>query len=301
MINQICNTSNVNEMFSRAMQKRMEMMLLNADRLFSIGWLRKQVWQELINCTKEKPATEYGIYKFVLQKSNERLFMWQFLSVCYKSLDDIKRIIENAYDDKSAIEELLEERDDLIREFAFMPLSRTWENVKNDKESWCKFASRIPFGEVSKQDEISHFFYILDRIGIITDIVCRRAHEYELTVDYSFLDGYERQKRRGQLNDELLVKAFEEWASFLNSQSAWTVAFCVLRDEFGYTNASQFERDLAQLKFNKMLPDCPSGTISKTLSNNKYMTRPITKWPVDKKYTKSAQTLKSIIKKLLES
>ena len=45
--------------FSPIMQHRMNAMLKNADRLFSIGWLRKRLWKELGCRISEIPATEY--------------------------------------------------------------------------------------------------------------------------------------------------------------------------------------------------------------------------------------------------
>lgn len=285
--------------FSMAMQRRMEMMLQNANTLFSLGWLRKRLWKELGSRIGEVPATEYGNYARVLQGSYESRFTWGFLSVCQKSVADIKRIIENAYETHDPLEELLEEREELIREFARIPLSKTWECVKDDDQSWRNFARRLPLNDTNRKEDIAHFFEILDRISIITDIVCHRAHEYGLDVDYSSIADYDLEQRRRALTDDVLARVIEAVSYHLSSYSAWTVVYCVLRDDYGYQNQSQFERDVVKLPFRKKMKDCPEGTISKTMSNNDFLYRPINKWPPDSKFTKFANDLRAAIQEEL--
>ena len=281
--------------FSKAMQRRMDMMLQNADSLFSLGWLRKRLWKDFAIRVGKVPATENGDYASVLQGSYESRFIWEFLSVYKKSVADLKRIIENAYDTQDPLQELLEEREELIREFARMSLSKTWECVKDDDLSWRNFARRMPLNDSSRKADVARFFEMLDRISIITDIVCHRAHEYGLDVDYSSMEDYDLEQRRKALTDEVLVRAIESVSYHLASYSAWTVVYCVLRDDYGYQNQSQFERDVVALPFRKKMKDCPEGTISRTLSNNDYLYLPINKWPPDSKFTKFANDLRAAI------
>lgn len=289
------NAQQNSDIFSMAMQRRMDMMLQNANTLFSLGWLRKRLWKEFCSRIGEVPATEYYNYAHVLQGSYESRFMWEFLSVCQKSVADIRRIIENAYEDSDPLEELLEEREELIREFARMSLSKTWECVKDDDQSWRNFARRLPLNDPSRKDDISHFFKILDSISIITDIVCHRANEYGLDVDYSSMEDYDLEQRRKALTDEVLARAIEAVSYHLVSYSAWVVVYCVLRDDYGYQNQSQFERDVVALPFKKKMKDCPEGTVSKTMSNNDYLYLSIDKWPPDSKFTKFAGDLRTAI------
>lgn len=289
-------TQRNSDIFSYAMQRRMDMMLQNADQLFSLGWLRKRLWKEWSRRIQEEPATEYGNYSHVLQGSFESSFMWEFLSVCQKSLASIKRILGNAYERQDPLGELLEEREELIREFARMPLSKTWEYVKDDDLSWRNFARRLPLNDPSRKEDISHFFEMLDRISVITDIVCHRASEYGLEVDYSSMGDYEIEQRRAELTDEVLVKAIEAVSYHFSSQSAWAAVYGVLRDDYDYQNKSQFERDVAALPFKKKVMDCPKDTISKTMRNNDYLYSPIEKWPADSKFTKFANDLRAAIK-----
>lgn len=289
------NTRHDSDMFSLAMQRRMDMMLQNANKLFSLGWLRKRLWKEFVNLIGETPATEYGNYSRVLLGGYERRFMWEYLSVCQKSISDLKRILENAYDDTDPLKELLEEREELIREFARMPLSKTWECVKNDNHSWRNFARRLPFADFSRKEDITRFFLILDRISVITDILCRKAKEYGLEVDYSLLDTYDVQEQRKQISDEVLIEALKSVGSFLTTDSTWTAVYCVLRDDYGIQNQSQFERDVQKFGLKK-LAKCPDGTVSRTIANNVYLSLSIEDWPSDKKFTKLAAALREAIK-----
>lgn len=290
------NVQSGSDIFSQAMQRRMDMMLQNANTLFSLGWLRKRLWNELGSRISEVPATEFYNYSRVLQGSYESRFMWEFLSACQKSLSDIKRIIDNAYDGNDPIDELMEDREELIREFARMPLSKTWECVKDDDQSWRNFARRMPLNGPGKRQGVARFFETLDRISIITDIACRRADEYGLDVDYSSMETDDLEQRRARLTDEVLVRAIESVSYHLVSYSAWVVVYCVLRDDYGYQNQSQFERDVIQLPFKKRLKDCPEGTVSKTMSNHNYLYSPIDKWPPDSKFTKFACDLRAAVK-----
>lgn len=292
-------TSQPTESFSRAMQRRMEMMLQDANRLFSLGWLRKQLWKKLTGYINDEPANEFGDYRKILMGTPESRFAWEFLSVYRKSLPDIRKKIENAFEGTNPLEELLEEREELIMEFARMSLSKAWEKVGDDILSWRNFAHRMPFDDVSRKDEIPRFFEIIDRISVITDIACGHAKAYGLEVDRSCMKGYNAIQLRVKLTDELLVQAIEKWSVYLNTQSAWAVVYCVLRDDFGYTNVAQFERDIVQLPFNKKLPDCPKDTVSKTLSNNPYMRKAISAWPPDKGFTKAAQALRDALEQVL--
>ena len=220
-----------NEYYSRAMQHRAEKMLHDANTLFSLGWLRKYLWRELKGITRVIEPTEYRNYSYVLQGDNEKKFMWQFLSVCLKSVEEVKKVIDNAYDTQAPIMELVEERDELIRDFASMPLSRSWENVKKDAQSWRNFANRLPFDDPGRKEEIANFFEVLDHISVITDIICKRADEYELEVDYSAIEDYDNEKKSKELTDDILTKAIESVSHLMNSQSAWAAIFCVLRDD----------------------------------------------------------------------
>lgn len=82
------------------------------------------------------------------------------------------------------------------------------------------------------------------------------------------------------LDTERLGYAVEEVQAGFWGQSSWAVVFCVCRDLFGGTNnASQFERDVQALaKKHQFSFKCPKGTVSRTISDNPYMQKPVDKW-----------------------
>ena len=286
--------------FSQPMQRRMEKMQRDADRLFSIGWLRKRLWRELTSIVQTTTATEYADYRSVLRGTYEMRFAWEFLSVCQKSLSQVKRVLENAYDDTDPLQELMIEREKLIFEFASLSqLSSSWECVKDDDDSWRKFARRMPLGDQMKQADITAFFELLDRIALMTDILCGRAAKYGLEVDYSNLEKYKAGERKAKLTDEIIIHAVEDCAAHLHNQSDWTAVHCVLRDDHGMMYASEFEREIAEWKFSKNLPACPEGTITKTQSNHTQLRKPINNWPEKNKFKKIALAFRECLNKRL--
>ena len=290
-------TPQYTEQFSRSMQRRMEMMLQNADQLFSLGWLRKRLWKQLSMNINDVAASEYGNYSYILRGSYDNCFIEEFLHAYRQSLPDIKKRIEYAFEDTNPLEELLVEREELIRDFARMHLSRAWEYVKDDDQSWRIFARRMPLNDPKQKDDVAHFFATLDHICVITDIVCGHAMEYGLKVDYSCMQDHIKESHQAKMNDEVLARAIESVSYHLSSQSAWAVVYCVLRDDYGYMNQRQFERDVLTLPFSKTMKECPDGTVSKTLSNNSYMQRSVDHWPADKKFSKFAHALRTAIDK----
>lgn len=286
------------EFLTSAMQNRIEMMLENADQLFSLGWLRKRLWKEFQEAVKNMPATEYGDYRKLLQGSMAGRFMMKYLSTYKYSFNSIKRAVDNAYNGIDVLKELEKEREDLIQEFACMQQSRTWEQVNKKDDSWLKFARRMPLDNDNLEHENNRFFQLLDRISIITDILRGDDEEYGLTIDY---DGYTptNYKKKKELTDELLFEAIEKCSVHIISKSSWAAVFGVLRDDYGYDNATQFERELSRMKFTKNLPDCPAGTISKTFSNNDYLKNEIEAW-YEGKFSDLAAAFRKAIKEVLK-
>ena len=286
--------------FSGGMERRVKKMQEDADRLFSIGWLRKRLWKEFRSSIQEVPAEEYHDYAHVLQGSFDSCFMWGFLSVCQKSLGEVKRIIENAYEGSNPLDELMGIREKLISEFACNRFSETWHEVKDDDLSWRKFARRLPFDKADKKEDIARFLETLDLISVITDIVCEHAKEYGLTVDYNMMKEYKLKQRRKALTDDVLAKAIETTSYHLSTKSAWVVVYCVLCYDYHYElNQTQFELFVRKLPFEKKLKDCPEGTISRTMSNHDFLGKPIDKWPPENKFTIFAKDLKMAIESAL--
>lgn len=289
------NNRQQNPYYSETIRHRLEFMRQNADKLFSLGWLRKQLWKELCVRLPELEATEYGDYAQQLHGNPEIRFILEFLSVYKKSLPEIRTIIGNPYDTKAPIIDLLEKREVFIEEFAHIPFSDGWECVKNDNQSWRSFVRRL---YTKAQEDMTHFFEVLDMISIITDIVCERASEYGLNVDYSPLKDYDLEQRKKALTDEVLARAIEAVRAHINSKSMWASVYCVMRDDYGNNVMKQFEDDMMKLPFKEDL-QCSEGTISRTMSNHKFLRMPIEKWPPQNKFTKLAKKIREAIEEEL--
>ena len=79
----------------------------------------------------------------------------------------------------------------------------------------------------------------------------------------------------GTVPSESVVKqALSKCGPYIWGNAAYTVAFCVCRDEYGWQdNASYFERQMEQ----QGIP-LPQGTINATMSRNPYMKLKTDKW-----------------------
>lgn len=82
------------------------------------------------------------------------------------------------------------------------------------------------------------------------------------------------------LSMERVATSVEEVQQCFWAQSSWAVVFCVCRDKFGATtNVSKFERDVQEVANNHCFNyKCPTGTISRTITNNAYMNKHVDKW-----------------------
>ena len=278
------------ELFSRGMQQRVALLQRDADRLFSLAWLRRRLWTELKASIESVGDPAYGGVHQSLRGSFEGRFAWLFFSECQSSLRDVRNRLENSFDGFDPLEDLRRERDELIATFAQMPQSRDWERVRDDEASWHTFARRLPLKNGDPEGPLRVFFHTLDHISLITDVLNGHAADYGLKVDYSVQA--EEAAMRPSLTDALLAKAIDAWAAQMVTQSAWAVVYCVVRDFYGYDKAmSQFERDASQLPLTKQVPRCPKETVGKTINNNRYMEEHIDAWPVNEKFTPAAHAL----------
>lgn len=278
------------ELFSRGMQQHVALLQRDADRLFSLAWLRRRLWTELKASIRSVDDPAYGGVHQSLRGSFEGRFAWLFFSECQSSLRDVRNRLENCFDGFDPLEDLRRERDELIVTFAQMPQSRDWERVRDDETSWHTFAHRLPLTNGDPEAPLRAFFHTLDHISLITDVLCGHAADYGLKVDYSAQA--EEAAAKVALTDTMLAKAIDEWAAQMSTQSAWAVVYCVVRDFYGYDKTmSQFERDASELPLTKQVPRCPKETVGKTINNNRYMEGHINGWPQDEKFTPAAHAL----------
>ena len=83
-----------------------------------------------------------------------------------------------------------------------------------------------------------------------------------------------QQAERHETRPDVVQQALSKCGAYIWGNAAYTVAFCVCRDELGWQdNASYFERQMEQ----RGIP-LPQGTINATMSRNPYMKLKVDKW-----------------------
>lgn len=170
---------------TEASKRRLEKLQQNANQLFSLGSLRKQLWEAYQQAVAQTPAAEYG--NFDKLSTPDVRFAWELISSYKTTIKDIRDTLDNAFEGQNPLHELKNDRDGLILEFASIGFSNNWEHVMTRPDAWRTFARRIPFDTHNNQ-QLKEFFTILDQISIITDILCGHAKEYGLEVDDSLLE-----------------------------------------------------------------------------------------------------------------
>lgn len=183
--------------YSPVVRERIERLKREADRLFSIGSIRKRCQQAMIAFMDGKQPSPYADWGARLYENREFRFALS-LSLSYKStMDEIVQWTNGCIDEYLLVE-MKEERARWIEELARIKFANRWYQMKDDDVAWRVFSKNIPFGEARKEEDIKLFFETLDRICILTDLLNGHAEEYGLAVDHS--------KRQESNNPDLVDK-----------------------------------------------------------------------------------------------
>lgn len=174
----------VQQDFSPAMQQRIDRLIKDADRLFSLGSVREHCQKALSAALENLHPSPFSDWGALHSEDSEYLFAWN-LTMTYQSTKT--EIVKWAMGCMSEflLSEVSEERERKIEEFARMRIASRWYQMKDDDEAWRVFSKNIPFGIADRQREVNEFFELLDRISILTDILTGHASEYGLNVDYN--------------------------------------------------------------------------------------------------------------------
>ena len=152
--------------YTEAKQGQIDRLQKDADSLFSIRQVRE-------SCQAMSPS-----------ESIESRFAQNLIT----TFDSVK--IEIMKWGKGCLPEYLlqeahKEREDAIEEFAVMRMAGRWYQMRDDDVVWRTFAQNIPFGEEGQEEKIGLFFYRLNKICILTDILTGDAAEYGFDIDYT--------------------------------------------------------------------------------------------------------------------
>lgn len=276
-----------NSRLSDKAQTRIDTLLTQADTLFSYGWLRQSMFDELKKSVNHKSG--YSHFCSRLQEGKDLMFITEYFLSYRSTLQSIIDECENPYGDEDVVVGLAKERAALIEEYAMLPLSREWDRIRKTYiESWRPFARRRDYRSVSALSELRELLHIVDRISIITDILNRREGCYGLNLNYN---NYNRYVRTGDNEHEqltrlqlkiLVTKAVDMCRTYFWANTSMAVLFAILKEDYAIEdNASEFERFMQEvLKGLEPTLDygCPQNTIASAKQSGEYLKYPISQW-----------------------
>ena len=272
---------------------RIDTMKARADAMFDYEWLHDLLWEEFRKDAMKK--TRQDFCDPLHQQDKERLFVWYFIESHRMSLPEIREMHDNLFDDEDFGLSLMEERNKLIEELGNMHLSVKWDHVYHDKEgkTWRRFANCLHFDDPEELKKIKRFFYLIDKIHIITDLLCKRGKKYDMHV--SLLQYKRARLNIGTGNKEnepprrLLLMAIQACKDLFWGQTSWAVVYVLCREDYGIAdNKAQFERYAQELLKEPELKEleygCPSGTIQSAETgkngSGEFFLKPSSTWPV---------------------
>jgi hypothetical protein len=169
--------------YSPVVRDRINRLKQDADRLFSLGKIRKRCQQALVQFYTNLKPEPYADFRIQLSNNREYRFA-QSLTLTYRSTND--RLIQWAKGcmHEYLLQEAIEERERRIEDFARMKIASRWYQMKDDDEAWRVFSQNIPYDDAEREGEIKEFFETLDILSILTDVINGHDEEYGLNVDY---------------------------------------------------------------------------------------------------------------------
>jgi len=288
-------------MISAPKQELRQFMTDNANMLFSLGWLRKQLWTRFQQSVAAISASEMADYASIFNQSDESVFTWLFLIHHRTTLDNVRAMAIDNFDGENTRQTLFNRRLELIDELSRIHFSSLWTNITSAKpRSWNTIARRMRIKELYDKNPsvLDEFFVIIDELSIITDILfMRQAKNYGIDID---IDEYQRPIL--PMTTDLLINALNDCAPyFKNDGSKWAAVYYLMKEDYhdfiiNGTNILKSKRQFENFIVDYMnkpsgiarlgpLPNCYEGAISKATSNNcinkddTYMDKRISQWP----------------------
>lgn len=170
--------------YSPVVRDRINRLKQDADRLFSLGQIRKRCQMALVKFYTNLEPEPYADLRTKLSGNREYRFA-QSLTLTYRSTND--RLIQWAKGcmTEYLLQEAIEERERRIEDFARMKIASRWYQMKDDDKAWRVFSHNIPYDDAERVGEIKEFFETLDILCILTDVITGHAAEYGLDVNYN--------------------------------------------------------------------------------------------------------------------
>lgn len=209
-----------------------ERLLVDADRLFSVGWLIQRLLTELQSMLTPEAASEHHLFFYSIRQQAERWFVWSMLGAHQSSLAQVKAIHQMFPEKELFYAKLREEREAAIEEFSALLISKRWDSLRDDDRSWREFA-RVLFGLDKEMPQMTgKFFPLVDYICVITDVLCGKSSLYFLDTtdaDKAALQQYIQAEEKGD-PDLDSISARAALKSFL--KEPWFDKFCVDKKKY---------------------------------------------------------------------
>ena len=170
------------------LQARVDRLLNNADRLFALGNIREHCQTAIKMFHEDMQPSPFTPWGTMLRDNREYRFALSLTLTYTSTKDEIIQLVRGCQEEY-LLQEVEEERERQIEDFARMKIASRWYQMKDDDLAWRVFAQNIPYGEKDREEDIRQFFEVLDRICILTDILMGHAEEYGLNVEYEHMAG----------------------------------------------------------------------------------------------------------------
>lgn len=173
--------------YTTARQQQVELLHHEADRLFDLNWLFCTLcrWQQQ-SVSALDPAKPEDFSTYLNQPACQ--FATSLLKHKADAIDEIRQLIDNAFEGEMPLQQLFDRREQLIDELCEMGFALNWNNVRPENDSWMRFACRMPFGSAEGEKAIGSFFQLICQIALITDVFDHRGARYGFDIDYSHFD-----------------------------------------------------------------------------------------------------------------
>ena len=243
--------SGIGGVLSHSNALRSERLFVDADRLFSIGWLIKRLLNELQHMLTPEAAQAPHMFFYSLRQEAVRWFAWQMLGAHQKSIAEVKALQQMFPEKQMFLDKLKEEREAMIREFSRILISKRWDLVKDDDRSWREFARVVFNTEKTTPGVTREFFPLLDYISVITDIICGRANLYFLDTteaDLAELRTYMHENTEADLES---IAPRAELKSLL--KGPWFDKYSADKDQYTIEWREKFVDDLLKTEYGRKM------------------------------------------------
>lgn len=230
----------------------------------------------------------YPSFSEQMQEQKELMFIAEYFLAYRSQLPSIIDECANPYEDEDIVLGLVEERQQLIKAYAALPLSRDWTRVRVAfPDSWRAFARRRDMRSEQQVRELRELLRLVDKISLISDILNKREGCYGLTLNYTeykrnALAREEDKKMSRQDLKALLLKAIDACRDFFWANTSMGVVFSICKEDYAFEdNASDFERFMQDVLQDLDPPldyGCPINTIASARQSGEYLKHPISSW-----------------------